>query len=142
MYYIAVDPGKVSGVAIYEEGVCTGYEIPAAFTAQFVEERMRTRWDLPWETACERYTITPGPKTSQDDALKVMGALEYVCQVRAIPFVYYTPGIGKSKCDNALLRKLGWWQPTKDGHANDAKRIMIAHLSVRVPEVYARLVGI
>lgn len=142
MFYVAVDPGKVSGVATLINGICRGYEIPARDTGYTVQSLMRGSREDEWEVAIERYTITPGPKTSQGDALKVMGAMEFMCDARGVPFFYYTPGIGKSMCPNTLLKKLGWWQPTRDGHANDAKRVLLAHIAVREPALFGTLTGI
>lgn len=142
MFYIAVDPGKVSGVAVWAYGKCVGYEVPARMTGQAVLDLTRgSREDL-WEGAIERYTITSGPKSNEPDALKVSGALEYVFDTQSIPFHYYNPATCKRMCVNATLRELDWWQPTKDGHANDAKRVLLTHIANRDPELFGQLTGI
>jgi len=140
--YIAVDPGRVSGVAVMAHGICKGYEVPARKTGQSVHDFMSGSRKDVWEVAMERYTITPGIRSAQPHALMVMGAVEYVCDSQSVTFHYYTPGMGKRVCDNDLLRRIGWWQPTKDGHANDAKRILLTHLAVRDPDLFGTITGI
>lgn len=146
MLVLTVDPGKVSGVGLYRTGHRPQYhEIPYAQTPMTVHAMVCTaqRDGLPVELAVEKYTIsTNRVMTPQPEALMCMGALEHIGRLLEVPWFYYTPGASKSVGTDDRLKQLGWYQRTKDGHANDGARLVLVHLAVQHPQVFADLLGL
>lgn len=147
MIIIGIDPGNVTGMAWWD------LDKPAP--TQWLEQpydgfgpalRNWFGWasDMHADVSVgvERYTMTPGIKTAQPYALMTMGIIEDQCRDNAIPWHYHLPSTTKKQVSNSLLRKLGWWTPTKDGHVNDALRVVLCELSVIDPKRYADLVGL
>jgi len=91
----------------------------------------------------ERYDQPPGKRvlTAQPEALKANGALEYVATQCNVTFRQQSRGDAKKVVTDAVLRKLGWYQKTKDGHANDASRQAGFFLHQNHPELWLRLLG-
>lgn len=144
MFIISVDPGLVTGMDLYTAGHRETLEVPHAEVGSALR-----RWNAALsgvheriDMAVERYTMTPGIKSPQPHALMIMGVCEDHARHNSWTLSYYTPGMSKKLCTNDTLRRLGWWTPTKDGHANDARRITLAHISVKFPEEFGRLTGI
>jgi hypothetical protein len=121
-----------------------GLEIPA----EEVGRQLRIWFDegripgVSMQVSIEKYTMTPGIKTAQPAALMTMGVIEDLCRWYGIPFNYHQPATTKKQVSNTMLRKLGWWTPTKDGHVNDALRLCLVQLSHTDPKRYADLVGL
>jgi len=87
------------------------------------------RWCRPPEASrvrigSERYTIPTGRSvvTAQLDAIMCNGALDWLSSQRDVTFVLQPRAEVKKLVTDAVLRKLGWYKKTKDGHANDAAR--------------------
>jgi hypothetical protein len=149
MIIIGIDPGNVTGMAQYD----TEHERPALFREEPYETvGLRLRQWFSYKdvvgrqnikVGCEKYVMTSGsgPKTSQPAALMTMGVVEDLCRWEGVDWNYYLSSTTKEK-SNALLRKIGWWTPTKDGHVNDAYRVILCELGQIHPERYADLVGI
>jgi hypothetical protein len=74
---------------------------------------------------CENYKQRPGPLSNQPDALHSVGALRYFCWDNDISFLLEMPGEGKKFGTDYKLKKIGWWHPTPDGHANDSMRHLL-----------------
>lgn len=67
-----------------------------------------------------RITVQTAKKSQQPDALKIIGALDYIAAGRA-QVVLQTPGDAKRFSTDARLKKAGMWTPGRK-HANDAAR--------------------
>jgi hypothetical protein len=146
---IGIDPGNVTGMAQYD----TAHERPMLFLEEPYETvGLRLRQWLSYKdvvgrgnikVGVEKYTMISGPrpKTAQPAALMTMGVVEDLCRWDGVEWHYHLPSTTKEK-GNALLRKIGWWTPTKDGHVNDAYRVILCELAHRDPERYADLVGL
>lgn len=152
MLIIAVDPGNVSGMDFYmkrPDGRINrfSHENPGLF--EVVDQLRAWRiaiagWQAPVHIAVEKYTMTSGsgPKTAQPLALMIMGAVEVVAADLGWTHHYFTSGECKGRADNATLKRLGWWEPTKDGHINDARRVTLSCMAHVFPEEFASLMGL
>lgn len=135
---LAIDPGKVTGLALY-------------FPGEPVQASQAEDW---WQTARSINTLCPNvdvvviesfvvrANTHKLDAgsfahtTDMIGAVRYMAALHDCDFVKQTPGQAKSFADDAKLKKLGWYNPTEGGHANDASRHLLTYLaSQRVPEI-------
>lgn len=152
MLIISVDPGNGTGVDFYwrHRDQVTSHFSYEIFGLLEVVDQLRL-WNLavkgsgvPVFCAVEEYTMTSGkgPKTAQPLALKIMGAVEVVAADFGWRHQYFQPKDCKKRCTNDTLRKLGWWQPTKDGHINDARRVTLSSIAVNFPDEFARMMGI
>jgi hypothetical protein len=149
MILIGIDPGNVTGMALWNTAL---YDAPHAwFEEPYETVGLQFRqWLAHKDTVSrqnikvgvEKYTMTPGVKTAQPAALMTMGVIEDLCRWDGISWHYHLPATTKKQVSNALLRKLGWWTPTKDGHVNDALRLVLCELSRVDPQRYADLVGL
>lgn len=147
MIIIGIDPGNVTGMALWDlekEAPTQWLEEPSATVGNALRKWLDYFVPAHAEVvlSVEKYTMTPGIKTAQPAALMVMGVLEDIAQFRDIKLDYHLPSTTKKQVSNTMLRKLGWWTPTKDGHANDALRLLLCELSRVDPQRYADLVGL
>lgn len=142
MDYIAIDPGKVTGIAVREEGV------------EFASSEIPTRaqvyaWlfslppvGVPTTLIVERYDITAQTHklSAQKDALYLIGAVEMTAQRIGARF-YLSPRSAKAFATDAKLRHLGWYKPSPGGHQNDAARHLLTYLAQeeRDPAILAKL---
>lgn len=144
---VGVDPGLYTGMAYWDTKIM---EKPNAIEVPYVETGDTLfKWLYGVNAhsnvfvACERYTIlSGGPKTSQPEALMGMGAVEYVCRSVNRPLSWYDPRDVKKLATNEMLRQLGWHIITKDGHADDAQRLILKWYADHYPRDFAELVGI
>lgn len=146
--YIAVDPGNYSGMALYDPEYVDKpdvVEVPYEDTGRILSQWLTVvrSAELKAHVACEVYTIAQHKvMTAQPDAIKGMGVVEYLCQLKGVPLTWQTPTDAKQLVPDAELRRLGWYIKTKDGHANDAQRHILRLIATHDPELYGRLVGI
>lgn len=126
---LAVDPGLVSGVALYMPGL-------DHFTSGQVEDGLIGFVDyferyvdgtLPSTVVVEKFTVmdTTAKKTRQYDALYINGYLEARCHTLGIEFVRQQVSGAKTFATNQKLKALGWYNGTSGGHANDATRHLL-----------------
>jgi len=138
---IAIDPGAVTGWAEFREGrPLRTLEIAGRHSVyeEFIwgtEESWYIRGDT--EVVCEDYIISARTVkvTPQKDPLYIIGWLEGECHRCNIPFTLQTPSQAKSFATDDKLKYLGWYTPTKDGHANDASRHLLTYLVNKYPKV-------
>ena len=145
MIIIAIDPGLVSGLAVWDSADIQGItlsEVHYQDIGDRLEEAIVEFRQQRVEFACERYTMRPGVKTAQPEALKIMGVLEHLGKRHRIPLHYYLPDSCKGTMKNPRLKDAGWYRVTKDGHSNDGARVLGTHLFNQYPEVAGRLFGI
>lgn len=129
MHFIGVDPGLMAGVAVltFGNGVFTmsSSEMTWHSAATYVERWTREPDAIATvKVAAERYTIPTGRSvvTAQQEAIMCNGALNWLTARRGITFVLQPRAEVKKIVTDAVLKKLGWFTKTKDGHANDASR--------------------
>jgi hypothetical protein len=123
---VAVDPGKMTGLAFVE-------------TSDAIEPTVQ---QAPWEEAqdiiwtfvanhlgtvivCERFTITMQTlkKAREYEALYVIGGLLLMTRRLPSTMVLQTPAEAKSFITDEKLRRLGWYERTKGlDHGRDALR--------------------
>jgi hypothetical protein len=124
---MAVDPGKVTGVAILntrKPGIET-FELAGRYVvADFVQG------NAPSEMVCEQFVISERTiRTAQDvNALRIIGWLDIWTHQHAIPFDLQTAAQAKKFASDDKLKALGWYTATHDGHANDAARHLLVYL--------------
>ena len=128
MRYLAIDPGKMCGVAmrtVRDVVVPPGtWEWPAWEAVQFVDDVLSTA-DSGINVVVESFVPRPGTRTWQPDALEVIGAVRWTCLKYHHEFELQTPAQAKAFSTNEKLKRIGWYSPTKDGHANDAVRHLL-----------------
>jgi hypothetical protein len=95
----------------------------------------------PTLVAVERYRQT-GRKTHQPHAYEVIGAVKALCDELTVRCVYQSPSPTQKTGRPELLRQLGWFVKSKDGHANAATGNVLHCLATFYPETYAELVGL
>jgi hypothetical protein len=120
--YIAVDPGKMCGLAAcFDDGsYAFSMDAPPYETVNWVVEKIATNFA---KIIVERYMITPATikMTREYDALETIGALRYVARRKGIKIELQSRG-DRLRVTNAQLKRLGWYTQTSGGHANDAAR--------------------
>lgn len=146
MIIVGVDPGKITGLAIFVRALdgtdkIHAEEVPAREVGTLLRQWTAGIHDKSMIWAVEKFVIMPGrPQTSQPDALLVTGTVQGLAV--GSRYVEQGPGPAKRICNDQMLKRLGWYTPTKDGHANDAKRhIVLAMATYYVPE-FAAMVGV
>lgn len=143
---LAVDPGKKSGLAEFSldhKSIWIGYEMDRFELLDHVHN-VFDWWgkDLVEGrilVVAEKYIITP--KTSQlsqqPDALKINGALEWMCHKYEQKYEEQSQSTAKKIAQDKRLHDLGLYYPGR-GHANDATRHMIFALERHLPSVFER----
>ena len=123
---VAIDPGGTYGVAIARIDVTLvdveATEMPPYEALSFVDEALSLRTERVF---CESFIPRPGIRTNQPEALEGIGALRYICAGHDIPFELQSPADAKRFSTNDKLKRLGWYKPTRGGHANDALRHLL-----------------
>lgn len=146
---VGVDPGKVTGLAAWRFRDTVGLyltperqEVSANDVTRVL--RLMLRFERPTLLACERFIKATGgrPQTAQPDADRVIGAVRSLADELVVRCVYQSPGPAKRVAPDRLLRQLGWYTRTPDGHANDACRHVLLALATFHVEVFARLTGL
>lgn len=147
MLIVGVDPGKITGLVVWRSFVATGshvdrQEVPADEVTKTL--RRMLRFERPTLIACERFTRGTGtqPQSAQPDADRVIGMVRSLADELVVRCVYQSPGPAKRVAPDRVLRQLGWYIRTLDGHANDACRQVLLALATFRPEVFARLLGL
>jgi hypothetical protein len=148
-HILSVDPGLVCGVAIATISLTpfvmtlNSTELPWLDAVKYMNRWMmddQTRRHL--EVTAETYTMGTRLLTPQPEALKTNGAVEFLCTLWDITFVYQPVTEPKKVVPDSLLKKLGWFKKTKDGHANDAARHVGYRLLVTRPALWLSLTDV
>lgn len=128
-FYLAFDPGATTGFATYDQqyGEFYSWQTEGRHAA---ERDAEGYFGYRTVVVGESFIITAETlkKSRQMDPLYIIGWADGECARLGIPFSLQTPSEGKAFGTDAKLKALGWWNPTKGGHANDAAR----HLLLRV----------
>lgn len=131
---VAIDPGKVSGVVLWDSDypiAVESFELPPLEVTELVEYLWASQ-SRPKDmvVVTEKFTISQRTvKTALSlDALDINGWLTLESQRRGFELVVQTPAQAKSFATDAKLKALDWYYKTKDGHANDAARHLLVYL--------------
>jgi hypothetical protein len=143
---VAVDPGKVTGIAVWRDFILRD-DLIKPVTAEVSESthvpaqiRRLLDGDRPTLMAVERCRQNPR-KSSQPEAMEVTGAVRSLAEAFTVRCVYQPPNPALTLAKRHL-RKLGWYVKSKDGHENAAQGHLLLLLATYAPERFARLIGI
>lgn len=135
-YALAVDPGKISGIALLSwtkqdsdlPKLEASYEVDDEEFSQVINQHLEN-WHQKeiFFVVCERFTITAQTvKNSQAPySLEQIGVLKHLCRVAEynINNISFQPPVdAKNMFPNEALKKIGTWHKGGEGHANDAIR--------------------
>lgn len=150
MILVGVDPGKVTGIALWWDPFVydnspKGMDVETAevesSTSVIPVIRRMLDGNRPFAIGVERYIQNP-KKSHQPAASEVTGAVKSLCEELLVRCVYQSPGPAKRAGSKDTLKKLGWWTPTPDGHANAAIGNMLLLMATVTPQRYADLIGL
>jgi hypothetical protein len=147
-----VDPGLIAGVAVltvafapYIEGGIAASMSTKEWAWQeavsYIERWCRQPESQKLSIGSERYTMPTGRSvvSAQLDAIECNGALRWLSAQCKVTFELQPRAEVKKLVTDAILKKLGWYRKTKDGHANDAARHAGFRLFTTHPELWLRL---
>lgn len=143
---LGVDPGGTTGWVYYDtdtEEFQSGQEADRLAFCGSVKDWVDRGVEL---VVVEdfRITIQTAKKSQQPDALKIIGAIDYIAAGGSAKVVLQTPGDAKRFATDDRLKKAGMWTPGRR-HANDAARHLFLRLckqgTLNALEVDARAAG-
>jgi hypothetical protein len=150
---IAVDPGKVSGIATWDGERLESWQEPTWFAIDriwgLLEDNAPPTLSAPPQMieaiVCESYVITASTlrKTRGENwSLESIGALRWMARRHSVEFVLQTPADAKRFADDVKLKAAaGWYRPTPGGHANDAARHLMTYLARNDVELFTRVIA-
>jgi len=127
---LALDPGGTTGLAQawwHEGGTLdfVSWELETLEALAVLEQFVRAPRGEPRAVVCESWVPRPGVRSFQPAALESIGAARYLCWRYNVPFTLQSPAEAKRFATNDKLKVLGWRNPTKGGHADDAARHLL-----------------
>jgi hypothetical protein len=130
-FVLAIDPGKITGLAFLHHQDLSSY---SAWELEFLQTGALIRdftvsYGNRLDVVCEQFTINTRTvrNTQAPWSLEVIGIARYFCQSNTgQDLTLYEQKPPFSTDDR--LKAMGWYRPTKDGHANDAARQLLKHL--------------
>jgi hypothetical protein len=136
---LAFDPGLTTGLAILNsrDKAFMSWQLPcweavAAIEGLLVTGMLRTEkgWAeeyTPKIVAGEDYTITSKTlkMSRQYEALESIGAIRYLCMRSEVEYMLRPPSEAAVFSTDSKLKAIGWYNPTKGGHANSAARVLL-----------------
>lgn len=153
MIILGVDPGKITGLAFWtspgEPPLSITFQTPWLLTEVPAQEVTKTikmilRSRKPELIACERYVAGTGRRamTHQPDAPELMGELRELARSYDCHFTQQLPGPAKKMAPADVLKRIGAYLKTPDGHANDAARQVVRGLALNYRSYFAELLGV
>lgn len=150
---VAVDPGLMCGLSVISAKVAedgdafainhSSSERPWVNAVEYVERWCRSDAEIRANltVVAERYDSMPGRRilTAQPEAQQAIGGLIYVTTQCQTTFLQQPRAEVKRVVTDRVLRHLGWYRKTKDGHANDATRHACFRILQSHPELWHRL---
>lgn len=124
MIVYAFDPGKITGVAMWNTEAMVGPQFYAwQFTVEELYEFVDERCGHFEYAQIEKFTITAATvkKARESEPLDVIGYLKYAAWRCGFKVGWSKPADVMRSFPDAALRKAGLYTPGK-GHANDAAR--------------------
>lgn len=146
---VGVDPGKVTGIAVWwdpdfydltNKPAIDVAEVDDSTTVPAVIRRMLDG-QRPNIILLERCRQNPR-KTNQPEAVEVSGAVRSLAEELHVRCVYQSPSPAKKMGSAELLKRIGFWNPSKDGHANAAASHVLLGMATFMPMRFGQLVGI
>lgn len=151
MIVVGVDPGKVTGIAVWCGGCSSSWhgDVPetaeiddptavGAVVARMLQDHRDNGAKL---IAIERF-VQGARKTRQPDAHIATGAVGATASQLGLKVVFQSPGPAVKIASNQRLRELGWYVASRDQHANAAQRHVLLALASFFPETFAKLTGV
>lgn len=145
---IAVDPGKITGIAWYDGrhfgSTQKSEEEITSYLAGLIEQRLHCIGQL--HIVCERFDITTqtGRKTSQPAAVNIIGDIRATCRRKRVGLTMQPASLAKKIGSKGVLRKLGWWDTRSaqtGNHANDGASHVCLYLHNVHPAVWLDMLG-
>ncbi len=127
MSIIAIDPGKITGIATWSQRTETFERFEMSEQEVYTWLRGITPALHIW--VIEAYTVTArtAQLSQQLEALYIIGAVRYkLSNYGMLPLM--RPPSDKRFATDAKLKALGFWSPSAGGHANDAARHLLNYL--------------
>jgi hypothetical protein len=147
MNIAAIDPGPTTGLAVInQDGRWTAFEMTWQDAAAELEETALACKMIraPLAVAGERFDVSQRTvRAKQQDVVETIGMLQIA---RWITVKYnhrwqqHGRDASKSFASNEMLRKLGWYTPSQDGHANDATRVLTLTIACLDPVYWRQVV--
>lgn len=131
MKIISVDPGKTTGVAMYQvENFESRFAVYQFTNIPDVIELLKK--ELPDVVLVESFKLHKNKATQlsgqENYSAEVIGAIKVFCAGELIPIRQQAPAV-KDTVMQSLLERIGFWLPTKGmPHARDAARHLAAYL--------------
>lgn len=135
MFILSVDPGKASGIALFEMSLDNEPVLIWSGEYQMREYADAIRRGItfaynngrPIDVVCERFIINAQTvKNSQAPfSLEMIGILKQIMldtELDPDKIIFQSPSDAKAMFDNAKLKKLEYWHKGGEGHALDAIR--------------------
>lgn len=147
MILVGVDPGKVTGVAIWWDPnfytVIPPLDVAEVESSTSVVAVIRRMLDghRPNLILVERCRQNPR-KTNQPEAVEVSGAVRSLAEELHVRCVYQSPSPAKRLGTTDVLKRIDWYNSTPDGHANAAAGHVLLGMATFTPVRFAQLVGI
>jgi len=147
---VGVDPGKVTGLAVWCDGCGMSHperpdtaEVESSTAVGAVLYRMLAEHGSARANliAIERF-VQSSRKTRQPHALQVTGEIGALAANLGIKVVYQSPGPSVKIASNQRLRELGWYVYSRDQHANAAQRHVLLAVASFFPDTFAKLTGL
>jgi len=144
-WVLALDPGKVTGWAMYNtedhplQDLLYG-EVEGRYgLADHVRRIIGSGAII--EVVCEDFVISERTiKTARDNnALRLIGWLDIQLDHLGVELSLQTAGQAKGFSTDEKLSAVGWLDTTPGGHSNDAKRHLLVYLLRRYPDHAAEL---
>lgn len=144
MRVMAVDPGKVSGYAIWLPGEAQSFWSGEMSHLDFLDWAMPRILEKRFDSvACESFVITMATlqkSRGENWSLESIGALRWACHRSGTEFALQTPADAKKFSTDSKLKTVDFYTPGK-GHANDAARhllLLMVRKKMFDPVVFAR----
>lgn len=129
---LGVDPGKTTGFLLWSEGTVVAHgQLPCFEFLDWAERVIAHYGGFELQLVCEKFHITMATVKKASDAHWAIGSnfmLGFWCERYGVPLATQTPAAAKSFATDDKLRRVGWYQPTKGGHANDGARHVLLRL--------------
>lgn len=124
---VAVDPGKMTGMASLTLGAFTSTQMPLNEFLQRLDAALMT--GLQPTLVCEDfiYTTETAKKSRQTWSTEGIGVMRFLAEKYKLSFTLQSPASAKMFATNDKLKAMEWYKPSKGGHANDAARHLLVY---------------
>lgn len=132
MRVLAVDPGKTTGIAVWNSGTFSAwaeeYELALDFVASYIRDDYRPDVVVIEDFVITQRTTKMGTANwRRGQELEFIGVARWWCKTTGVEFVLQTPSQAKSFSTDQKLKTYGWWSKGVD-HPRDATRHLMLYL--------------